>query len=105
MQAIAFDDLPRQQFDLVINATSASLAPNPNDELAIVSSACFATGSLAYEMMYGKGETSFLQAAKLAGARTADGVGMLVEQAAESFFVWRGVRAETAGVIAMLSKP
>ena len=104
VRAVRFDDLPRHQFDLVINATSASGAPNADDELAIVSSACFATGSLAYEMMYGIGETSFQQIAKLAGARTADGVGMLAEQAAESFFLWRGVRAETAGVIAMLSQ-
>jgi shikimate dehydrogenase len=53
-------------------------------------------------MMYGKGDTAFLQLAKRAGARTADGVGMLAEQAAEAFYVWRGVRAGTASVRAML---
>jgi shikimate dehydrogenase len=104
VRAIALHELLHEQFDLVINATSASLAHSPDDECAIVSPACFATDSLAYEMMYGKGETSFLQIAKRAGVRTADGVGMLAEQAAEAFFVWRGVRVETAGVIAMLSE-
>lgn len=103
-RAITIDELRHEQFDLVINATSASLVPSPDDEWAVVPPACFATRSLAYEMMYGKGETSFLQAAKRAGARTADGVGMLAEQAAEAFYLWRGVRVETAGVIAMLSR-
>lgn len=103
-RAVAFAELPHQQFDLVINATSASLAAKPDHGITIVSPACFAPDALAYEMMYGKGETSFLKIAKQAGARTADGVGMLAEQAAESFFIWRGVRAKTAGVIAMLSQ-
>jgi shikimate dehydrogenase len=103
-QATTFDELPNQQFDIVINATSASLTSNSDGDLAIVSPACFATDSLAYEMMYGKGKTSFLQIAERAGALTADGAGMLAEQAAESFFVWRGVRVETAGVIATLSR-
>lgn len=85
-----------QQFDVVINATSASLSgeqiPLPNW--------VFAPGSLAYDMMYGKGETPFLQLAREQGAgRCADGLGMLVEQAAEAFFVWRGVRPETASVL------
>jgi len=86
-------------FDVVVNATSASLtgkAPRlPSD--------VYAPGSLAYDMMYGKGETPFLTAAREAGAaRLADGLGMLVEQAAESFTVWRGVRPQTAPVLAML---
>jgi shikimate dehydrogenase len=54
-------------------------------------------------MMYGKGMTPFLEMALAQGAgRCADGLGMLVEQAAESFFIWRGVRPETAGVLARL---
>ncbi len=103
-QALTFDQLSHQQFDLVINATSASLEPSSGSALAIVPPNCYAAGSLAYEMIYSQGETSFQQTASLAGARIAGGVGMLVEQAAESFFVWRGVQAETAGVIAMLAQ-
>lgn len=98
--AMTFDHLPSQSFEIIINATSASLS----DELPLVSILNFATHSLAYDMMYGKGETAFLQLAKRAGARTADGVGMLAEQAAEAFYVWRGVRVKTVGVIAMLSR-
>ena len=63
----------------------------------------FAPGALAYEMMYGKGETAFAKFALAEGAaRVADGLGMLVEQAAEAFQVWRGVRPDTAPVLAML---
>jgi shikimate dehydrogenase len=63
----------------------------------------FASGALAYDMMYGKGETPFLQLAREQGAgRCADGLGMLVEQAAEAFFVWRAVRPVTGQVLADL---
>ena len=63
----------------------------------------FAAGALAYDMMYGKGETPFLQLAREQGAgRCADGLGMLVEQAAEAFFVWRAVRPVTGQVLADL---
>ncbi|MDR0673915.1 MAG: shikimate dehydrogenase [Zoogloeaceae bacterium] len=80
-------------FDLVINATSASLA----GEALPLPDGIFAAESLAYDLMYGKGETPFLaQARKGGAARRADGLGMLVEQAAESFFVWRGKRPEAA---------
>lgn len=86
-------------FDVVINATSASLygatLPLP--------AGIFASGSLAYDMMYGKGETPFLALAReQSAARLADGLGMLVEQAAEAFFVWRGVRPDSAQVLAEL---
>ncbi|WP_129139253.1 shikimate dehydrogenase [Modicisalibacter coralii] len=81
-------------FDLVINGTSASLAgdlpPLPDD--------LFAAGALAYDMMYGAEPTVFLEWSAARGARTVDGLGMLVEQAAESFFVWRHRRPETAPV-------
>jgi len=86
-------------FDLVINATSASLS----GESLPLPPGIFAPGSLAYDMMYGKGETPFLALAGEQGAaQWADGLGMLVEQAAEAFFVWRGVRPASAQVLADL---
>lgn len=97
VQAIALDALPGQSFDLVINATSTGLSaaglPLPDG--------LFAPQALAYDMMYGR-ETSFMAQARAAGARVVDGLGMLVEQAAESFYLWRGVRPQTAPVIARL---
>jgi shikimate dehydrogenase len=94
-----YGPLAGQSFDLVINATSASLS----DALPPLPKGVFAPGSLAYDMMYGKGLTPFLDFARRQGAaRLADGLGMLVEQAAESFFLWRGVRPDTAPVIEML---
>jgi shikimate dehydrogenase len=94
-----FADFAGRRFDLVINATSASLA---GDSLPLPAG-LFAPGSLAYDMMYGKGETPFLVLARAQGAaRLADGLGMLVEQAAEAFLVWRGVRPDSAPVLAAL---
>ena len=97
INTIAIEALSTQQFDIVINATSAGL----NDALPPIHAACFANGALAYDMVYGR-DTPFLALARSAGARAADGLGMLVEQAAESFYVWRGVRPATAPVIAQL---
>jgi shikimate dehydrogenase len=66
----------------------------------------FRGAELAYELAYGKGLTPFLRAARAEGvAKLADGVGMLVEQAAEAFSWWRGVRPGTARVIAELTVP
>ena len=63
----------------------------------------FAAGALAYDMMYGKTHTAFLTWAHAQGAAAlADGLGMLVEQAAEAFFLWRGVRPDTSCVLAVL---
>ncbi|MFZ2855854.1 MAG: shikimate dehydrogenase, partial [Rhodocyclaceae bacterium] len=91
--------LAGRPFDLVINATSASLG----GELPPLPAGVFASGSLAYDMMYGKNETPFLAFARSQGAaRLADGLGMLVEQAAEAFFVWRGVRPDGAPVMTLL---
>jgi shikimate dehydrogenase len=84
-------------FDLVVNATSAGLS----GKMPPLSRAAFAPGAVAYDMVYGRA-TPFLELAAEAGARTADGLGMLVEQAAESFRLWRGVRPDTAPVIALL---
>ncbi|MGD9788751.1 MAG: shikimate dehydrogenase [Sulfuricellaceae bacterium] len=94
-----YETLAGRTFDLVINATSASLS----DALPPLPEGVFAPGSLAYDMMYGKGLTPFLEFARQQGAdRLADGLGMLVEQAAESFFLWRGARPDTAPVIELL---
>jgi shikimate dehydrogenase len=95
ISACGYDAMPREPFDLVINATSAGLS----DQAPPVPP--LGKNTLAYDMVYGR-ETPFLAAAKRAGARTSDGLGMLVEQAAESFFVWRGVRPETRAVLAKL---
>jgi shikimate dehydrogenase len=92
----------RTPFDVVINATSASLF----GELPPLPRAVFAPACLAYEMVYGKGATPFLQLARSAGvAHLADGVGMLVEQAAEAFVWWRGIRPETTSVISAMTVP
>lgn len=96
------DVAPGDAFDVVLNATSASLS----GAAPAVPASAFAPGALAYEMMYGKGLTPFLQLAQKAGcARLADGVGMLVEQAAEAFAWWRGVRPDTRAVLAQLTVP
>jgi len=99
LRASGYAQLDGEAFDLVINATSASLS----DSVPALPAGTFASGSLAYDMMYGKGLTPFLALAQRQGAaRLADGLGMLVEQAAESFYFWRGVRPQTAPVIAQL---
>jgi shikimate dehydrogenase len=91
-----FADTAGKSFDVVINATSASLA----GESLPLPQGIFAAGALAYDMMYGKDETPFLALARGQGvAHCADGLGMLVEQAAEAFFVWRGVRPDVAPVL------
>lgn len=90
------------RFDLVVNATSASL----RGELPPVRASLFADAALAYELAYSKGLTPFLRLAREAGVRRlADGVGMLVEQAAEAFAWWRGVRPGTRAVIERLTVP
>lgn len=97
LAASGYEALAEGKFDVVINATSAGLSgsmpPLPTD--------LFAPGALAYDMVYGKA-TPFMVFAQTHGATVADGLGMLVEQAAESFFIWRGVRPLTAPVIAAL---
>jgi shikimate dehydrogenase len=97
VSACGYDALAGERFDIVINATSAGLdggAPALPEGL-------LGKGVLAYDMVYGR-DTPFLAAARSAGARACDGLGMLVEQAAESFYVWRGVRPATRPVLAKL---
>jgi shikimate dehydrogenase len=87
-------------FDIVINATAASLA---GEALQLPAGVC-TNQALAYDMVYARGDTPFMAAARLNGARVADGLGMLVEQAAESFFLWRGVRPATRPVLEALRR-
>lgn len=86
-----------QPFNVVINATSTGLT---DSEIPLPKN-IFAPHALAYDMMYGR-ETPFMKFAREQGAQVADGLGMLVEQAAEAFFVWRGVRPDTAPVMTKL---
>jgi shikimate dehydrogenase len=88
---------PHQYFDVIINATSASLI---NAELHM-DPKVFHEGSLAYDMMYGK-ETSYIREARSQGSKTSDGLGMLVEQAAEAFFIWHHIQPITKSVIESL---
>ena len=95
--ALAFPELIGA-FDIVINATAASLA----DALPPIPPSVFAADCLAYDMMYAATPTVFLRFASHHGARTRDGLGMLVEQAAEAFFIWRDVRPHTELVLKRL---
>ena len=97
VEACGFDALAGRDFELVINATSAGM----DGDAPPIPMNVFRKGALAYELVYGR-DTPFLALARGCGAATADGTGMLVEQAADSFFLWRGIRPHTAPVIATL---
>jgi shikimate dehydrogenase len=96
-EARAYSTLAGMHFDIVVNATSAGL----EGAMPALPASVFAPGALAYDMVYAR-RTPFLDFAREQGARVCDGIGMLVEQAAESFFIWRGVRPETEPVIRLL---
>ena len=96
-EAAGYGALAGRRFDLVVNATSAGLA----GEAPQLPEGVLRPGVLAYDMVYGR-DTPFLAAARAAGARASDGLGMLLEQAAESFFLWRRVRPDTAALLAEL---
>ena len=99
LAAGGWNDAAGAPYDIVINATSASLS----DEAPPLPAGLYAPGSLAYDMVYGRGLTAYLKQAGDQGAATlADGLGMLVEQAAEAFALWRGVQPDTAPVRAQL---
>lgn len=95
LQACRFENL-QQPFDVIINATSASI----NDEVPPLAATVFGKDTLAYDMMYAAAPTAFLRLAASHGAQCRDGLGMLVEQAAEAFALWRGVRPPSAPVLA-----
>jgi shikimate dehydrogenase len=92
-----YELLAEGAYDLIVNATAASLA----GALPPVPASVFAPGALAYDMVYGQ-QTPFLEFARARHARISDGTGMLVEQAAESFLIWRGVRPPTEAVLRAL---
>jgi shikimate dehydrogenase len=95
----AFDELPKEAYDLIVNATSASLS----GEVPAIPFNVIGAHTVCYDMAYGARETPFVRWALEHGtARALQGWGMLVEQAAESFALWRGVRPDTAPVLAAL---
>lgn len=100
VDACVYEDLPQQVavsggFDVVIHATSAGI----EGKLPAIERTIFAPDAFAYDLGYAHGDTPFVSWARAAGvARVAQGLGMLVEQAAEAFFLWRGIRPETADV-------
>ena len=92
------DSVEAGPYDVIVNATAGSL----DDALPTCDDASFGPGTLAYDMMYSAQPTVFMRHAETLGARSSDGLGMLVEQAAESFFLWRGVRPESGAVLRAL---
>ncbi|SPE20083.1 Shikimate dehydrogenase [Burkholderiales bacterium] len=95
VEAIRFDEVPAEHFDLIINGTSSSL----NHDAPSIDPETFDDCLLAYDLVYAPSATPFMCLAKSGGARRiSDGLGMLIEQAAESFALWRGVQPETASV-------
>lgn len=95
-QGGGFDAIPEQAFDIIINASSASL----DGEVPPLRDSVICVESCVYDMLYGARPTPFMLWAQAQGCeQLADGLGMLVEQAAEAFWIWRGVRPETSGVI------
>lgn len=99
-QVSAYSELGRIKYDLIINGTSAGL----NNEVPPIPDGVLGVNSICYDMIYSRsGKTAFVDWALSRGAvRAFDGLGMLVEQAAESFRIWRGVQADTAEVIQSL---
>jgi shikimate dehydrogenase len=92
------DNVEAGPYDVIVNATAGSL----DNTLPTCNDASFGPGTLAYDMMYSARPTVFMRHAETLGARPADGLGMLVEQAAESFLLWRGVRPDSGAVLRAL---
>lgn len=99
--ALSFDEVPAEHFDLVINGTATSLSHTTPP----IDAETFDDCTLAYDLLYAPAPTPFMQLASRGGARkVSDGLGMLIEQAAESFELWRGVRPDTAPVFKELRR-
>ena len=101
IEPVALAAIPAERFDLVLNATSTSTRGERLD----LPAHAISRGALAYDMAYGPAATAFTEMARSAGARASDGLGMLVEQAAESYFLWRGRRPATGPVLERLRSP
>ena len=101
VSGVGFDELDGNPFELVINATSASLS----GEIPPLPPGTVGPETVCYDLAYGKSATAFVAWAERQGcARALQGLGMLVEQAAESFRLWRGVRPNTTQVLAVLKE-
>ncbi|AGA32113.1 Shikimate 5-dehydrogenase I alpha [Thioalkalivibrio nitratireducens DSM 14787] len=101
LSASGLDDIPPEPYGLVINATAAGLSASRPD----LPAGLFAPGGLACDLVYGPGARPFLEWAREQGAeRLSDGLGMLVEQAAEAFAIWRGIRPDTRPVFETLRR-
>lgn len=99
ISAVGYDQLGNETFSIIINGTSLSL----QNEVPPLPDAVLEAGGFVYDMMYQAEPTSFMRwGLERSAASAADGLGMLVEQAAESFYLWRGVRPSTAPVIELL---
>jgi shikimate dehydrogenase len=99
VDAGSFAQAGAQSWDLIVNATAASLT----GELPQLADSVLHADSFCYDMAYGSSDTVFVRWARERGARATMGLGMLVEQAAEAFWLWRGVRPETAPVLKALA--
>lgn len=100
IEGCGFADLKKQKFDLIINATSASL----NDEMPPLPDGVLTENGVCYDLAYGNRPTTFVRWGKYSKAKKSlDGLGMLVEQAAEAFFLWRKIRPKTKPVIQALN--
>lgn len=98
IRGCGFDEI-QGQFDLIINATSSGIS----DQAPAIPGMTLVPGGCCYDLMYAKEPTAFMRwGLEHGAARVLDGLGMLVEQAAEAFYLWRGMRPETAPVLAML---
>jgi shikimate dehydrogenase len=98
VEGCALDSIGDARFDLILNATSTST----HGEMLALDDGLFGPAVLAYDMAYGPAALSFTERARSLGARACDGLGMLIEQAAESFTLWRGKRPSTERVLAEL---
>lgn len=96
----AYEDIENTEFDLILNATSASLT----GELPPLTDNLLAENGCCYDLAYGNQPTAFVKwGIAHAAEKSLDGLGMLVEQAAEAFYIWRGVRPETKDIISLLN--